>query len=267
MTFRPSFSSCATSRFCWASVPRRRCTQSASNSRDRHDPCHDFRERGQHHVDRPVQLGDRRCRTGRSGPAVAGSCAEPVPRTIREYLGVVFSVKHRLDCFPARRPSSSEATDISVTQQSCMTFSSRCTARVRFSIVVRRCRARSRNARIGVGGTNDGRTRPCSTSCAIHPASVTSVFRPGIAMQMPRVQQPVFERILHHVVIPVSHTPQWIPSRPATPGPPTASWSGWSARLPSWGMSGPPAGACRRDPESAPPPRPCPGARPIRLPG
>ena len=31
------------------------------------------------------------------------------------------------------------------------------------------------------GGMNDGATRPCSSSCAIHSASRTSVLRPGTA--------------------------------------------------------------------------------------
>ena len=38
-----------------------------------------------------------------------------------------------------------------------------------------------RSRLISGGGTNDGRTSPCSTSCAIHSASRTSDLRPGTA--------------------------------------------------------------------------------------
>jgi hypothetical protein len=75
--------------------------------------------------------------------------------------------------------SSAEATLVSLIPASCVTFSSRCTTRVRSSIRVRRCRVRSRSARIGGGGTKLGRTGPCSTIRAIQAESATSVLRPG----------------------------------------------------------------------------------------
>jgi len=71
-----------------------------------------------------------------------------------------------------------EATLESLIPASCNTFSSRWMARVRSSTRVLRYRVKSRSSRIG-GGTNEGRTKPCSTSCAIHAESATSVFRPG----------------------------------------------------------------------------------------
>src|SRR6266511_2208479 len=72
-----------------------------------------------------------------------------------------------------------EATEVSLIPASCMTFSNRWIARVRSCVIAVRSRVTSRKSRTGAGGTKLGRTRPCSTSWAIHTESATSVLRPG----------------------------------------------------------------------------------------
>ena len=72
-----------------------------------------------------------------------------------------------------------DATDDNFTPASSRTLWSRWVSRPRSSITDLRYRVRSRNARNGSGGMNDGRTRPCSSSDAPHTASATSVLRPG----------------------------------------------------------------------------------------
>ena len=80
-------------------------------------------------------------------------------------------------------PTIEDATEDSLIPASSSSFSSRCTSRVRSSMTVLRYRVNSRSSRIGGGGTNDGRTNPCSTNCAIHSESLTSVLRPGTALR------------------------------------------------------------------------------------
>ena len=58
-------------------------------------------------------------------------------------------------------------------------FSSRWISRVRSRITAVLVRVKSRNCRIGSGGTNEPRTRPWAPSCASEAASDTSLFRPG----------------------------------------------------------------------------------------
>ena len=69
-----------------------------------------------------------------------------------------------------------EATADSLTEASSNISSSRVTSRVRSPISCTRYRVSSRSRRISGGGTNDGRISPCSSSCAIHSASRTSVL-------------------------------------------------------------------------------------------
>ena len=46
----------------------------------------------------------------------------------------------------------------------------RCGVRTRSRVIIVWARVRSRNSRIGAGGTNEPRTRPCAPSCASHAA-------------------------------------------------------------------------------------------------
>ena len=71
------------------------------------------------------------------------------------------------------------ATKVSLMPASSSTFSMRWTSRVRSRVRIVRARVRSRSSRIGSGGTNEARTRPCAPSCASQAASDTSVLRPG----------------------------------------------------------------------------------------
>ena len=72
-----------------------------------------------------------------------------------------------------------EATEDSLMPASSRSFSSRCTSRVRSRVITVRVRVRSRNARIGAGGTKDAFTNPWAPRSASHAASETSVLRPG----------------------------------------------------------------------------------------
>src|SRR4051794_33332393 len=71
-------------------------------------------------------------------------------------------------------PRMSVATEDSLIPASCRTRSSRLISRTRSRIKVLRSRVRSRSSRIGCGGTNEPRTRPCAPSSANHWASETS---------------------------------------------------------------------------------------------
>ena len=73
----------------------------------------------------------------------------------------------------------SEATEDSLIPASSSSFSSRWTSRPRSRVIAVRVRVRSRSCRIGSGGTNEPRTRPCAPSWASQVASETSVLRPG----------------------------------------------------------------------------------------
>ena len=73
----------------------------------------------------------------------------------------------------------SEATEDSLIPASSSSFSSRWTSRPRSRVIAVRARVRSRSCRIGSGGTNEPRTRPCAPSWASQVASETSVLRPG----------------------------------------------------------------------------------------
>src|SRR5215469_272112 len=73
----------------------------------------------------------------------------------------------------------SETNTDSLVPASSSSFSGRCLSRVRSVVSAARYRVRSRNRRIGLGGTKLARTSPCSTSCVIHAESVRSVSRPG----------------------------------------------------------------------------------------
>jgi hypothetical protein len=73
----------------------------------------------------------------------------------------------------------SVATEDSLIPASSSSFSSRCASRLRSRVMTVRARVRSRNSRIGGGGTNDARTNPCAPRSASHAASETSLLRPG----------------------------------------------------------------------------------------
>ncbi|KRE54814.1 hypothetical protein ASG92_24725 [Arthrobacter sp. Soil736] len=82
---------------------------------------------------------------------------------------------------------------------------------------VLRYRVKSRSSRIG-GGTNEGRTRPGSTSWAIHAESATFGFAAGHILHVRRVQRPhlrdpVLEQIEHRFPV---HTRELHP-RPGHP--------------------------------------------------
>jgi len=76
-------------------------------------------------------------------------------------------------------PRMSEATADSLIPASSSSFSIRCASRARSRVIAVRTRVRSRNCRIGSGGTNGARTRPWAPSWASQVASATSVLRPG----------------------------------------------------------------------------------------
>ena len=71
-------------------------------------------------------------------------------------------------------PMMSEATEDNLIPASSSSFSIRWTSRPRSRVIAVRVRVRSRRCRIGSGGTNDPRTRPCAPSWASRVASETS---------------------------------------------------------------------------------------------
>ena len=98
-------------------------------------------------------------------------------------------------------PRMSEATADSLIPASSSSFSSRCTSRERSRVIAVRARVRSRSCRIGSGGTNEPRTRPCAPSWASQVASATSVLRPGQVLHVPRIDQQHLEPgVLQQVV-------------------------------------------------------------------
>ena len=74
-----------------------------------------------------------------------------------------------------------DATEDNLMEASSNISSNRTISRVRSPISCIRYRVSIRNRRISGGGTNDGANKPCSSSCAIHSASRTSLLRPGTA--------------------------------------------------------------------------------------
>ncbi len=73
----------------------------------------------------------------------------------------------------------SVATDDSLIPASSSSFSNRCSSRLRSRVITVLARVRLRISRIGFGGTNEARTRPCAPRSASQAASETSVLRPG----------------------------------------------------------------------------------------
>jgi len=74
-----------------------------------------------------------------------------------------------------------DATDDNLIDASSNINSNRTISRARSPISCTRYRVSIRSRRIAGGGTNDGRSSPCSSNCAIHSASRTSLLRPGTA--------------------------------------------------------------------------------------
>ena len=74
-----------------------------------------------------------------------------------------------------------DATDESLMLASSNISSNLTISRARSPISCTRYRVNIRSRRISGGGTNDGANNPCSSSCAIHSASRTSLLRPGTA--------------------------------------------------------------------------------------
>jgi hypothetical protein len=73
-----------------------------------------------------------------------------------------------------------DATEESLMLASSNISSNLTISRARSPISCTRYRVSIRSRRIS-GGTNDGRSNPCSSNCAIHSASRTSLLRPGTA--------------------------------------------------------------------------------------
>ena len=156
-------------------------------------------ERGEHPVDLGRQLGDRLVQEvdlGQDGSDQQGVVGPEAPdQGLLELGDLGGRIRPRASWAriwgsrsPSTRASSmaradfpwmSVATLDSLTPASCSTLSRRWASRPRFSIWALRYLVRFRSSRMGLGGTNDGRTRPCSTSWQIHSASPTSVLRPG----------------------------------------------------------------------------------------
>src|SRR4029453_11941540 len=74
-----------------------------------------------------------------------------------------------------------DATEDNLMEASSNISSNLTISRARSPISWVRYRVNIRNRRISGGGTNDGARNPCSSSCAIHSASRTSLLRPGTA--------------------------------------------------------------------------------------
>ena len=98
----------------------------------------------------------------------------------------------------------SVATEDSLIPASSSSFSSRCASRLRSRVMTVRVRVRSRNSRIGGGGTNEARTNPCAQirqPRSIGDIALAARHIPGVAGVDQHHVQAVVEKVVERLPI------------------------------------------------------------------
>ena len=136
-----------------------------------------------------------------TGERGAGKLARPV-REEDDGKGPTPQAPRRRPTSLGERPGETNLSNPDTAPQADSTPTSTPTGRCRgrrSPISCTRYRVSIRSRRISGGGTNDGANNPCSSSCAIHSASRTSLLRPGHGLHVRRVQQPHHHHLLEAI--------------------------------------------------------------------
>ena len=157
-------------------------------------------KRRHHHLDALIECGDRalelvddaQVQTDHERVVVVEASEQSLVEQIvapqralgqfGQHLRVALPDRQGIQHQPDRdQRQSVRSPHLSLIPASSSSFSIRDHSRVRSWVNAVRALVRSRNSRIGGGGTNEERTSPCAPRSASHIASETSLLRPGIA--------------------------------------------------------------------------------------